>query len=48
MEGKTEEKYTDYEGECQKTLNAGLQSLKLTVNEAILCFLIEFLIQSFI
>lgn len=48
MEGKTkkEEKNTGYEGECRTTLNVGLQNLKLTVNEAILCFLIEFLIQS--
>lgn len=43
---KKEEKNTGYEDECQTTLNVGLQNLKLTVNEAILCFLIESLIQS--
>lgn len=31
-------KNTGYEDECQTTLNVGLQNLKLTVNEAILCF----------
>lgn len=43
---KKEEKNIGYEDECQTTLNVGLQNLKLTVNEAILCFLIESLIQS--